>query len=293
MRKPDESQKEELQAYEEVVTGVKAKIYSLFTASLVMKKSVAEIENRLESPECKNNILLVTHQILQANTHAWKMLKRASEELDKAVDDLRNALFAKTLEESQTSFKTGEVYDLIRRQYFGLKKEYENTLAQKFKIQREVISPQRAIFMAKNIFVRGEYKRLREEVRRYKKKEQKLAPKLLAYARKEKELQTRDWKVFLRSTFLQQQYYLLKQRTMLELEKSRLDQIKLSLQNKQAEREKQCQEREATRKIETITAGILRKNYRFVRQLEKVETRAKELISRINHAKEQKRFAIY
>ena len=287
LKKPDESQKEELQAYEEVVAGVKAKIYSLFTASLVMKKSVEEIDQRLESSECKNNILLVTHQILQANTYARKMLKRASEDLDKAVDDLRNELFAKTLEEPQTSFKTREVYDLIRRQYFGLKKEYENTLALKFKIQREVISPERAIFMAKNIFVHGDFKRLREEIQRYKKEEQKLAPKLLAYTREEKEFQKRDWTVFPRSTFLQQQYYLLKQRTILELEKSRLDQIKLSLQNKKSELEKQCQEHEAARKIETIAAGILRKNYKFVRQLEEIETRAKKLIPRMNHAKKQ------
>ena len=179
------------------------------------------------------------------------------------------------------------MYELIRRQYFGLKKEYENTLAQKFKIQREVISPERAIFMAKNIFVRGEYKRLREEIRRYKKEEQRLAPKLLAYAKEEKQFQTRDWTVFPRSTFLQQQYYLLKQRTMREVEKTRLDQIKFSLQNRQSELEKLCQEHESARKIETIAAGILRKNYRFVRQLEEIETRAKELIPRMNHAKEQ------
>ena len=287
LRKPNESQREELQAYEEVVAGVKAKIYSLFTASLLMKKSVEEIEQHLESPECKNNILLVTHQILQANTYARKMLKRASEDLDKAVDALRNELFAKTLEEPQTSFKTREVYDLIRRQYFGLKKEYENTLSQKFKIQREVISPQRAMFMAKNIFVRGNFKRLREEIRRYKKEEQRLATKLLAYAKEEKEFQRRDWTVFPRSTFLQQQYYLLKQRTMLEIERERLDQIKLSLQNKQSELEKLCQEHESVRKIETIAAGILRKNYKFVRQLEEIETRAKKLIPRMNHAKKQ------
>ena len=287
LRKPAESQREELQAYEEVVAGVKAKIYSLFTASLVMKKSVGEIEQRLESPECKNNILLVTHQILQGNTHARKMLKRASDELEKAVDELRNELFAQTMEEPQTSFRTREVYDLIRRQYFGLKKECENTFAQKFKIQREVISPERAIFMAKNIFVRGEYKKLREEIRRYKKEEQRFAPKLLDYAKEEKEFKNRDWTVFPRSTFLQQQYYLIKQRTILEMEKHRLEQIKFSLQNKQSELEKLCQEHEAARKIETIAAGILRKNYKFVRQLEEIETRAKELIPRINHAKEQ------
>ena len=78
-----------------------------------------------------------------------------------------------------------------------------------------------------------------------------------------------------------------KQRTLLELERSRLDQIKLSLQNKQSELEKLCQPHEAARKIEMIAAGILRKNLRFVRQLEEIEAREKEIIPRINHADEQ------
>ena len=215
------------------------------------------------------------------------MLKRASEELDKAVDDLRNALFAKTMEEPQTSFKTREVYDIIRQQYRALKKEHEDLFITKFQIQRQIISPQRAIFMAKNIFVHGEYKRLREKIRRYKKEEQKLAPNFLAYAKEEKEFQTRDWSVFPHSTFLQTQYYLTKQRTLLEIEMGRFEQIKSSLQNKQAELESFCQTHESQRKIEMIATGILRKNYKFVRQLEEIEAREKELITRINHADEQ------
>ena len=86
---------------------------------------------------------------------------------------------------------------------------------------------------------------------------------------------------------MQEQYYLTKQRTLLEVEKNRLDQVKLSLQNKQAELEKLCQEHEAARKIELIATGILRKNYKFVRQLEEIETRIKELIPHLNHSKEQ------
>jgi len=35
-----------------------------------------------------------------------------------------------------------------------------------------------------------------------------------------------------------------------------------------------------------IAAGILRKNLRFVRHLEEIEAREKELIPRINHADE-------
>ena len=158
---------------------------------------------------------------------------------------------------------------------------------EKFHLQRQIISPQRAIFMAKNIFVRGDFKRLREKIRRYKKEEQKLAPKLLAYAKEEKEFQKRDWSVFPRSTFLQVQYYLTKQRTMLELERSRLDQIKVSLQNKQVELEALCRQPEAVKKIDEIATGILRKNLRFVRQLEKVEKRDKEILQRMNHAQDQ------
>ena len=287
LKKPDESDKQATLAYEDVVSGVKSKIYTLFVASLKMKKSVIEIEQRLNSPEFKNNIALVSHQILQTNTYARKMLKKASEELDRAVDELRNALFAQTIEEPQTSFKTREVYNLIRQQYRALKKKHEDLFVEKFHLQRQIISPQRAIFMAKNIFVHGNYKRLREEIRRYKKAEQRLAPKLLAYTREEKEFQMRDWALFPRSTFLHQQYYLTKQHTLLELEKGRLEQIKLSLQRKQAELESLCQPHEAQKKIEMIAAGILRKNLRFVRKLEELENRAKELSERINHTKEQ------
>ena len=287
LSKPDEKYKEEVKAYEELVRSVNSKIFSLLTSARAMKKSVEDIRRRLEQPEYRNNILIVTHQILQANTHARKMLKRASEELDKAVDDLRNALFAKTKEEPQTSFKTREVYDLIRQQYRALKKEHEDLFVEKFHLQRQIISPQRAIFMAKNIFVHGDFKRLREKIRRYKKEEQKLAPKLLAYAKEEKEFQKRDWSVFPRSTFLQGKYYLTKQRTMLELERSRLDQIKFSLQKKQAELEALCCQPEAVKKIDEIATGILRKNLRFVRKLEKVENRDKEIILRLNHTQEQ------
>ena len=287
LKKPDESVKKATSAFAQIASGVKNQIADLDSSLSSMKKPVEDIRRRLELPDCRNNILMVTHQILQANSHARKMLKRANIDLDKAVDDLRNALFAQSLEEPQITFKTREVYDLIRRQYRVLKKEHEDLFANKFHLQRQVISPQRAISMAKNIFVHGDFKRLRENVRRYKKDKQRLVQKSLAYSQEEKQFQTRNWSFLPHSTFLQQQYYLTKQRTLLELEMKRLDQTKFSLQNKQAELEKLCQEHEATRKIEMIAAGILRKNYKFVRQLEEIETQAKELIERINHAKEQ------
>ena len=287
LKKPDETQKESTRAFEKIAFGVKNQIADLDSSLSSMKKPVEDIRRRLELPDCRNNILMVTHQILQANTQARKMLKRANIDLDKAVDDLRNALLAQTMQEPQTSFKTREVYDLIRRQYRTLKKEHEDLFADKFHLQRQIISPLRAISMAKNIFVHGDFKRLREEIRRYKKEEQRIVQKSLAYSQEEKQFKTRDWSVFPRSSFLQQQYYLTKQRILLELEKSRLDQTKLSLQNKQTELETLCRQPDAAKKIELIATGILRKNYKFVRQLEEIKTRINELTPRINHSKEQ------
>ena len=287
LSKPNEKCKDELKAYEEIVGGVKSKIFTLFADSLKMKKSVEEIEQRLASPEYKKNIALVSHQILQANVQVRKMLRRASEELDKAVAELSNALFTKTLEEPQTTFKTREVYNLIRKQYLGLKKEYENTFALKLTLRRQIISPQRALAMAKNIFVHGDFKRLREDIRRFKKDEQRLVQKFRSYTQEEQKFKMKDWTLYPRPIFLQAQYYLTKQRTLLELEKLHLEQLNISLQKRQTELEKLCQEHEAVRKIEIIAAGILRKNFRFIRQLEEIETHAKKLIPRINHAKEQ------
>ena len=149
LKKPDESDKEATRAFAQIASGVKTQIADLDTSLTSMKKPVEDIRRRLELPNCRNNILMVTHQILQDNTHARQTPKRTNIELNKAIDDLRNVLFAQSLEEPQTTFKTREVYNLICRQYCALKKEHEVLLVGKFHIKRQIISPQLAIFMAK------------------------------------------------------------------------------------------------------------------------------------------------
>ena len=289
LKKPKETQPTALKAYRSLVEGVQYKISSLAASIALMKNSVSEIENRLESPDCKKNIQLVTHQILQANLHVKKMLRRESENLQHALDVLKNEIITQTVADNQPKniFKTREVYDLIRRQFFGLKKEYERTLERKADIQSQIISPQRALAMAKNIFVRGDFKHLRESIRRLKKSEQRLAQRLLDFNQREKIFLSRDWSVGNRGAFLQEKYFLTKEKTLLELEKTRLANLKLSLEQKQTELDDLCRQTDSVNKIEEISTGILRKNYKFVRLLEQTETQAKKLAQRINHTKDQ------
>ena len=48
-----------------------------------------------------------------------------------------------------------------------------------------------------------------------------------------------------------------------------------------------CPQPDAAKKIEEIATGVLRKNLRFVRQLEKIDKRDKEIIERMNHTQDQ------
>ena len=288
LKKPDEKHKEALKVYNALVAGVNSKILSLLSVARLIKKSVAEIEKKLESPDCKKNILLVTHQILQANLYAKKMLRRESDNLARAVVALQYEIFAQTLtDDNKNIYRTREVYDIIRHQYFGLKKEYERTLDLKFDLQKRIISPQRALAMAKNVFVGGDLKRLRATIRQYKKDEQRLAQNIVAFTQSENIFQNRDWSAVSRSIFAQEKYLLAKQKTLIEVEKARLANLKLSIEQKQTELDSLFQKPDAVKKIELIAARILRKNYKFVRRLEEIETHVKNLAQRMNHAKEQ------
>ena len=190
LKKPKETQKDALKAYNDLVVGVNSKMLSFLSAARVMKKSIAEIEKKLESPDCKKNIQLVTHQILQTNLYAKKMLRRESDNLARAVDALQNEIFAQTLsDDNKNIYKTREVYDIIRRQYFGLKK----------------------------VFVCGDLKRLRATIRQYKKDEQRLAQNIFAFNQQENISQNRDWSVVSPSIFAQEKYLLTKQKILIKI----------------------------------------------------------------------------
>ena len=286
LKQPDVSQHDALQAYNDVVSGVKSKIFALVTSSALLKKSVAEIEKKLESPDCKKNILLVTHQILQSNLHARKMLKLTNQNLQTTVDALQNKLFEQTSSEKNI-FKAREIFDILRRHHSTLKKESEKLLDKRFDLQHKIFSPQRATEMAKNIFVHGDFKKLRSDFRRLKKDEEKFSKNLLAFNFRNKLFQDKDWTADEHSVFLQEKYCLTKQKTLLDIEQQRIANLKIFLENRQIELDSLCDKYDSQKQIELIASGILNKNLKFVRQLEEVENRRKDLLQQISHIESQ------
>ena len=286
LKKPDSEKREALKAYDELVYGVKAKIFSLFSASALLRNSIEEIEKKLESPDFKNNIALVTHRILQQNIYAKQMLKNASDNLNRAVEQLQNELVAQS-DETKDIYKTREVYDIIRRQFFTLKKEYEKTLVLKTSIQKRLISPRKALFMSKGIFTQGKIKTLKNDFRRLTRDIQKFDKKFNEYRQREIIFLNKDWTVENHSTFIQEKYSLAREKALLEIEKAQLYKLQLSLDNQKAQLDSFCALPESKKKIDVIAAGILRKNFKFVQKLEDTEKQLKQLSARLKHTKEQ------
>ena len=286
LKKPDSEKREALKAYDELVYGVKAKIFSLFSASALLRNSIEEIEKKLESPDFKNNIALVTHRILQQNIYAKQMLKNASDNLNRAVEQLQNELVAQS-DETKDIYKTREVYDIIRRQFFTLKKEYEKTLVLKTSIQKRLISPRKALFMSKGIFTQGKIKTLKNDFRRLTRDIQKFDKKFNEYRQREIIFLNKDWTVENHSTFIQEKYSLAREKALLEIEKAQLYKLQLSLDNQKAQLDSFCSLPDSKKKIDVIAAGILRKNFKFVQKLEDTEKQLKQLSARLKHTKEQ------
>ena len=211
---------------------MKKKIIALNSSVGLLQKSIAVINKKLESPDFRKNILLVTHHILQDNSFARKKLKQACYNLDRAVDQLRGAIVDKTVSnEKKEIFKTKEVYDLVRRQFFALKKDYEKNLDLKFDLQQKIISPPRALAMAKNLFLHGNLKALRADLRKYRKDEQRFSKNLSDFCLREKNFLNRDWSIEERPLFFQEKYVIDKQKILLDIEHKRVANLKISLKN--------------------------------------------------------------
>ena len=286
LRKPDTLPKEAMNAYEEMVSGIKSQIGFLLISAASLRKSVEEINRKLETSDCKKNILMVTHQILQSNTNARKMLRLESEKLDRAVDALKDAIFYQSISDKDY-YKTREVYNILRHQYFALKKEYEKNLELKYSYKHKIISPLRAVAMAKNIFVKGDLKKLRASLHKLHKDSEKLSKNLEEFHKREEKFKSTEWTTDNQDTFLQEKYLLTKEKIKLEVERKRLDQLEDSLDDKKVELEEMCQKPESVRQIQLIAAGILRKNHKFVEKLEETNKKIQGISESLQHTKAQ------
>ena len=90
--------------------------------------------------------------------------------LDHAVEALRQVVFSEAIkEEHQKIFTTGQIYEILRRQYFAQKREYQKSLERTAQLKKKVISQNRALSMAEDLYLKGARKKIRADLRKLKK----------------------------------------------------------------------------------------------------------------------------
>ena len=180
--KPASYQTEQLKIYNEICSETEKKIKNLETAINLLRPSIEQLNQKFSSPSFRRNIQLATHNILNQNFFVRENLKKATEKLNLASENLQEKIFQPS--NLKNMFTLKEIYDILRRQYFGLKKEQEKLSVQEKILVKKMFTTARAKKMAENIFVNGAWKKLREEVRKFEKQKNSLHPLQMKYLEK-------------------------------------------------------------------------------------------------------------
>ena len=172
LKKPSTNESEALRAYEEIADGVAQKIHALDASLRLLQPSITELEEKLNAPERKRSIQKAVHWLLMDDQRNRDRLKKANEHLDNAVEALRQVVFADAMKaEHKKIFTTGQIYEILRRQYYAQKREYQKSLERTAQLKKKVISQNRALSMAEDLYLKGARKKIRAEMRRLKKQE--------------------------------------------------------------------------------------------------------------------------
>ena len=280
---PSEKQPKNFQAFQEIEKGVMRKISDLEKSMVEMYPKVQSVEEKLKNPYRQKNVNLVTHDILQNNLEILGELKNASEELLHDVVGYKN--LTKSAKISQTIFSFSEVREKLSQQCHLLKSEYEKAVDEMNRLRWKVINPARAISMAENIFVHGDFKKLREEKREFEKSVSNFEKKFTEYQQRESEFKNANFENS--AERIQEQYYLTKEKIILETVRQNLQNTKIFLESESEKLAKICQTEEARQKISVIAAGILKKNLKMVEEYERAKIHSKDLSRKLKLAEKR------
>ena len=277
MKRPSESQIKNLAAYEEITGAITQKIASLRNS--LQPLEVERIEEKLQKPCTYRNIAIVAHQHFLASLKIF-------EEMEKTSEKILNK--CRTLEEDakpiiQDTFSLTDLKENLRHQYRALKSQQETSEDRLAELRQKVISPSRALLIAKNIFLNGNLKRLNSEKLKYEKAAKNFDLDFNFYQEQKFMFDNTKWGN--RAEKFQQSYYLTKTKIELEHRKEDLNNWKTKLDEESSRLEKLSVSEESKEKIAIIAAGILRKNIPIVQNFEKEKERLKTIKENLNQTK--------
>ena len=292
LSEPKNGTPEELAAYRQLLPALDDKITNLTYEQHLFQEKIDALEARLENTDIQKQIQLITHDMLLANTQIRKDLAKAAQNIEVTMRALAQGLFAEThAENQQDTYTTRQLYDIMRKRFYGYKKEVERLQSELEAAKKKVLSMDRALQMGANIYTKGGLKKLREALRAWKKKEgylqndrTKLEQEIAAFQRLPipspddrdayAEYQDRKRALDERSDALT------KKAQELAEQKAKLD----AWQKRLAA---QIDAPQGKEKIKEIALGIMRKNAPYQKRYDALKARLDRATERMNRAKVQ------
>lgn len=275
---PEDATAEERAAYQELGPAVRKKLASLQTAMEKLRPTLLAIEKRLAEKNLQKKIKERAHAISFGNRAEYSAYQQAQQELQIATSALSQALFEEDLAaEKKDSYTTRELYAILRRRFFGLRKEVQKLTLAVQSAKKAVISPERAQKMAENAYTKGSFKELRALTRTAEKKRQYLAKDLVALEKKQALLAKGRPDEFASAEDIETYEKLPEEIAKLEKRiadgKAYLAENEPKIAAMEEKLAAAISTSEAKAKIEEIKLGILQKNMPKARTLEKLQAR--------------------
>lgn len=280
---PNANHVEQVSAFQIIESSIRVKIQALEKSVTELSPEIKRLELKLQNPYLRRNIQFATHFRLQENLKTLKEVKIVSEAILRDVQEFEKS--QTTPEIPETIFSLTDVQEILRQNYHSLKKAYEKSLEERNKLRWKVISPARALFIARNIFVHGDFKTLRVEQQKYEKAVKTFDRQFAKFQQRLSDFQHTNWTNS--SEKFQEQYQLTRAKLALEASRQKLTEAQKSLTAEATRLKNLCKPEQAQQQIALIAAGILRKNLKVVHQYENAKNRSHDLFQKLQQMKKR------
>lgn len=269
MKTPPEHQLKNLAAFNQISTAIQLKISDLQQSANYLFPAVQAIEEKLKQPRTRQNITLVAHHLFQLNSKILEEMRQTSE----YILQLSRTLECNDEPIIPDSFSLADVKAKLRLQYRSLKAQLHLSEEKLIELRKKVITPSRALLIAKNSFLNGNLKKLNAEKCKFEKANKKLQADLESFHHQTFSFNNTTWQN--PAEKFQRQYYLTKSKFDLDRRIQNLNHWKESLDNESSRLDFISSSDVAKQNIAVIAAGILRKNLTHATAFEKEKLRLK------------------
>ena len=280
-----------------ILMNMDADLKQLTATIEALAPKIHAIEQRLSKPKMKSLLQAETERIMQNDLPQRERLNAANEEMRKLMPELKEAVSSEIEQDAlriihqndeKTRFTAKEVAAYLKQAYILYAKDYKIQQRQADKLAKSVISVDRATFIARNLYVKGAFKKLRADKRSLEKEKRELSALRRDYETGVtlfRSMQKPKW--YQDGTpYRSRERELASQREMLLAREKACQEAETACIATERELNAKCDTAAGQKKIAAITQGILRKNGPVAEQYHAASQKASKLYAKVKKIQE-------